>query len=579
MYPLRRLLPYLRPYRWYMLTVIAASIGITVMNLLNPLIIRQLVAIISSNNVNLTSADQQIVTLALLLIGIFTLRAIFRYFYAYLAHIMAYKFVDDLRVILYNHLQSLSLRYFSDRQTGEILKRVVSDTRDIEPLIAHYIPDTAVNFLTLIGVGAILVSMNPTLAILTILPMPLLLISSLFFGKRMRTALRESSRHLGRLTGVVQDNLVGIKEIQLFTQEEHEHERIHAASNETTRIHLYGLKMQAILMPSVEYLTAMGLVIIVLFGGMAALNGTMQVADLVAFILYLNMFYQPITMIAQMNEMLHVALAGADHVVEVLDIKPDVDDVPGAKDPGKLRGEVEFHDVSFDYNEHVATLNHISFKVQPGQILALAGPTGAGKTTIASLIPRFYDVTSGSVTIDGIDVRDMTIHGLRSNISMVLQDVFLFNGTIRENIRYSNLTATEEGIINAAKAARIHDFIITLPDGYETQIGERGVKLSGGQKQRMAIARAVLKNAPILILDEATSAVDTETEAEIQDALNDLMQGRTSIVIAHRLSTIRNADQILVLDHGEIVERGRHEDLIYNHGRYQRLHEANARLN
>jgi ATP-binding cassette subfamily B protein len=305
----------------------------------------------------------------------------------------------------------------------------------------------------------------------------------------------------------------------------------------------------------------------------------MNVEDLVAFVLYLGMFYQPITVMTQMNEFLNTALAAADHIIEVLDIEPDVRDLPGAVDPGRLRGEVEFKNVDFKYNEHVPTLHDISFKVKPGQMLALAGPTGAGKTTIASLLPRFYDVVSGSITIDGKNVRDMTVRGLRSNISMVLQDVFLFNGTVIENIRYSNLSASDEEVIEAAKAARAHEFISAMPDGYQTRIGERGVKLSGGQKQRLAIARAVLKNAPILILDEATSAVDTETEAEIQEALNELMKGRTSIVIAHRLSTIKHADQIIVLEAGRVVEQGNHQTLIFGNGRYQRLHEANARLN
>ena len=274
-----------------------------------------------------------------------------------------------------------------------------------------------------------------------------------------------------------------------------------------------------------------------------------------------------------------MAVTGAEHVVEVLDIKPDVDDMPGAVDPGRMRGKSNSSTWIFEYNEHVHTLHDVSFKVMPGQVLALAGPTGAGKTTIASLLPRFYDRASGSITIDGIDVRDMTIAGLRSNISMVLQDVFLFNGTIGDNIRYSNFDASDEDVISAAKAARADEFISALPEGYDTLIGERGVKLSGGQKQRLAIARAVLKNAPILILDEATSAVDTETEAEIQEALNELMKGRTSIVIAHRLSTIKNANLILVLEQGRIVEQGRHQDLIFGNGRYQRLHEAHARLN
>jgi ATP-binding cassette subfamily B protein/subfamily B ATP-binding cassette protein MsbA len=574
---MRKLLPHLRPYRWHMLLVIVSAGIITGLNLVNPWLVRELVQIIRTESGD--TAMSRVVSLAAALVVAFIARAIFRFFYLYVAHIMAYSFVGDMRVAVYAHLQRLSARFFADRQTGELLKRVINDTRDIEQLIAHYIPDMTVNFLLLIGVGAILFSLNPNLAVLTLLPMPLLLASNLLLGKRMRQALRDASGRLGMLTGMVQDNLVGIKEIQLFTQEQREHARVNELSTDATRKLLYGLKMQAFLAPSIEFLTSLGLVIVVLFGGQAALGGTMEVEDLVAFFLYLNIFYQPITLMANMNEMLNVALTGAEHVTEVLDIKPDVDDLPGAKDPGRLRGEVEFKDVYFEYNEHVATLEDVSFKVMPGQMLALAGTTGAGKTTIASLLPRFYDVASGSVTIDGIDVREMTISGLRANISMVLQDVFLFNGTIGENIRYSNLKASEDEMVRASKAARAHEFISSLPEGYDTMIGERGVKLSGGQKQRLAIARAVLKNAPILILDEATSAVDTETEAEIQEALNELMKGRTSIVIAHRLSTIKNANQILVLDRGRIIEQGRHQDLIFGNGRYQRLHEAHARLN
>ncbi|MFN8418595.1 MAG: ABC transporter ATP-binding protein [Anaerolineae bacterium] len=457
---------------------------------------------------------------------------------------------------------------------------MISDTATHRnALFAHYIPDLTVNALLLVGVGIILFSLNPTLALLTLLPMPILFISTFWLGSRMRTALREASSRLGKLTGMVQDNLVGIKEIQLFTQERREHDRINVASYAAIRMLLNGLKNEALLQSSIELFTAMGLVIVVLFGGQAALSGKMPVEDLVAFLLYLNVFYQPIIVMTQRNEMLHVAFSGADHVVEVLDIQPDVDDSPGCIDPGRLAGDVEFKNVSFEYNEHIPTIDQVSFVVKPGQMLALAGTTGAGKTTIASLLPRFYDVASGTITIDGIDIRTMSISGLRSNISMVLQDVFLFNGSIMENIRYGNVNASDEDIIRASQAARAHEFIMALPQGYETQIGERGAKLSGGQKQRLAIARAVLKDAPILILDEATSAVDTETEAEIQDALNELMKGRTSIVIAHRLSTIKHADQIIVLEHGRIVEQGRHEDLIYNHGRYQRLHEAHVRLN
>lgn len=577
MYSLRKLLPYLRTYRWHMVVVILAAVGITTVNLVNPWLVRELVQIIRIESG--MAAFNRVTTLAVILIVAFVLRAVFRFLYSYIAHVMAYSFVGDMRVVLYSHLQRLSARFFADRQTGELLKRVISDTQDIEPLIAHYIPDMVVNVLLLFGVGFILFRMNATLALLTLLPMPLLLFSNLFFGKRMRNSFKDASRRLGILVGVVQDNLVGMKEIQIFTQEPREYERINELSTSTIKTRLYALKMQALLVPSIEFLTAMGLVIIVLFGGQAALSGTMPVEDLVAFVLYLGIFYQPITLMAQMSEMLHVALAGAERVVEVLDIQPDIDDAPDSIVPGRLNGEVEFKNVRFDYNERMPTLHDISFKVLPGHTLALVGPTGAGKTTIASLIPRFYDVVSGSVTIDGIDVRTMSVRGLRANISMVMQDVFLFNGTVGDNIRYSNLSAADEDIIHAAQAARAHDFIMSLSEGYDTEIGERGVKLSGGQKQRLAIARAVLKNAPILILDEATSSVDTETEAEIQEVLTELMKGRTSIVIAHRLSTIRNADQIIVLDEGRIVEHGRHDDLVFAQGRYRRLHEANARMN
>ena len=577
MQSLRKLVPYLYPYRWYMLVVIFASAGITAMNLVNPWLVRELVQLVRTDQP--ASAMERVTQLAVVLVVVFIVRSICRYLYAYLAHRMAYSFVNDLRVALYAHLQRLSARFFSEHQTGELLKRVIVDTRDIEPLFAHYIPDMTVNVLLLIGVGGILISLQPTLALLTLLPVPLLLIGTRSLGARMRTSMRAASTQLGTLSGMVQDNLTGIKEIQLFTQEGREHQRIHVASDDATGKLLFGLKMDALLRSTIELLTAMGIVIVVLYGGQAALNGTMQVEDLVAFVLYLGVFYQPITMMAQMHEMLNVALTAADHVTTVLDLEPDVAEAPNAVDPGRLRGEVVFKDVRFDYNERVATLHNVSFKVSPGEMLALAGPTGAGKTTIASLLPRFYDVTSGTITIDGIDVRTMSISGLRRNISMVLQDVFLFNGTILENIRYGDTAASDEDIIRASKAARAHDFITALPEGYDTHIGERGVKLSGGQKQRLAIARAVLKDAPILILDEATSAVDTETEAEIQAALNELMQGRTSIVIAHRLSTIRHADQILVLEAGRIVERGRHQDLIFSNGRYQHLHEAHVRLN
>ncbi len=570
----RNLLPFLKPYRLHMALVIAATLGVTVTNLAHPWMIRTMLQVLDDNTSDVSAKSQTITSLALALLVIFGLRAFAAFLKSYVAHVMAWSAVSDIRVRLYSHLQSLSPRFYADRQTGELLSRVIKDTQDIEPLIAHYIPDMIVNILILIGIAGILFSIDPILAVLTLIPMPLLLLDGMFFGNRMNRSFKLAARGMGQLSAVIQDNLTGIKEIQIFTQENREHNRINQMSTLNTQDRLYALKMMGIMHPSIEFLGAVGIVIVVWFGGQAAVTGQLAIEDVVAFILYLGLFYQPVTQLAAMQEQLQVGLTGLERVTEVLELEPDVKDSPRAVDLDHVRGEIEFENVSFDYQDDSPTLRHVSLKVKPGQTLALVGPTGAGKSTIASLIPRFYDPQYGSVKIDGMDVRDIKLTTLRRNISMVLQDVFLFSGTVRDNIRYSNLNASDEEVIIAAKTANAHEFIMSLTDGYDTHIGERGVKLSGGQKQRLAIARAVLKNAPILILDEATSAVDTQTEIEIQEALNELMKGRTSIVIAHRLSTIRKADQIAVLDDGCIIETGKHEELVENDGLYHRLHEA-----
>ncbi len=573
-----RLRGFLRPYRLHMVIVIVATLSVTVFSLAGPWILRELIALVTQGDALQPDRMALVTRLAAVLLTTYVLKAFFEYVRSYVAHVMAWNYVSDLRVSIYEHLQKLSLRYYSDKQTGEIMSRVVNDTQHIEPLIAHNIPDLIVNVTVLLGITGILIYLNPTLALLTLIPIPIILLVIWLFSGRVRSAFRAAQAQFADLNAVLQDNISGIKEIQIFTREPYERGRVAERSEGYTVKLLRALKLLAVYHPSVEFAASLGTIIVLFFGGRAALQGQLPIEDLVAFMLYLSMFYQPVTILARMNEQVQMALAGADRVAEVLDVESDVVEAPRPVRLKRAQGRIVFENVCFAYQEGIPVLEDISFTIEPGETLALVGPTGVGKSTVASLIPRFYDPTAGRITLDGIDLRDLELQSLRRNISIVLQDVFLFNGTVRENIMYGAEHASPEEVEAAARIANAHDFIMELPDGYDTHIGERGVRLSGGQKQRLAIARAVLKDAPILILDEATSAVDVETELQIQQALNNLMRGKTAIVIAHRLSTIRDADKIAVLDQGRIVEMGNHKELMAKGTVYRRLVERQFAL-
>jgi ATP-binding cassette, subfamily B, bacterial len=574
-YSLRNLLPYLRPYRWHMLVVLLCALGATAMMLAGPWLIRDLVRIIAaeSRGGGWKEAAGPLSWLTLGLVASFLLRAAFLFLVGYVAHIVAWSYVRDLTVALYEHLQRQSLGYYGDRQTGELLTRLSKDTADMEPFMAHDAPDIIMNVSMLVGISAILFSLDPALAALTLLPLPLLTLFVVRFSARMHRAFIRAREHYGALSALLQDNLSGMKEIQVFSGEAREKRRVRGQAHRHTRDRLKANKLEAVWTPGIEVIAGAGTVIVAWFGGRAALQGTLPVEDLVAFVLYLGLFYQPLRLLARTSEGFQEATTGARHVCEVLDVQPDVVDPPNGVDPGRVRGKVLFESVDFAYEPGLPILKTVSFEMKPGQTLALVGPTGAGKSTIVSLIPRFYDPKRGRVLIDGIDVSEMRLASLRRNVSMVLQDTFLFAGTIKENLRFGNEEASDEEIFAAAKAANAHDFIKALPRGYDTRVGERGVKLSGGQKQRLSIARAILRDTPILILDEATSSVDTQTEEEIQEALRELVQGRTVIVIAHRLSTVRHADLIAVLEEGSIVELGTHEHLMRCKGLYRKLYD------
>lgn len=570
---LRAILPFAKPYKWWLVAATLCMLLVTGASLAGPWAIRSLIRTVTEGvAVDFTHINR----LAVLVVGIYMVRAISKFGTDYISHCAAWNMVRDIRHRMYDSLQRLSLRFFSDKQTGELMSRVINDTRTFEVLLAHAIPTVVVNGIMLIGVFAILAQLNLTLALLTLIPVPLLAWMVLKFSKISRPLFRKNQEKVGEVNAILQDNFSGIKEIKAFTQEERESQRTGRALAEQTVAMLRALKVTNAFHPGIEFVSSLGTVIVIFFGGRLALGAYLPLEDLAAFFLYLNIFYQPIMALGQINEGLQQALGSAERVVSILEAESEIVEAPDALELERALGSVEFRNVSFKYVDSIPVLKDISFKLKPGETLALVGATGVGKTTIASLIPRFYDPDEGEILVDGQDIRRLTLNSLRRQISLVSQDVFLFNGTVLDNILYGSPGASEEEVIAAAKAANAHDFIMGLENGYETRIGERGVKLSGGQKQRISIARAILKDAPILILDEATSAVDTQTERLIQEALNKLKENKTAIVIAHRLSTIQDADQILVLEEGEILEQGTHQELLDKKGLYYKLCQAQS---
>jgi ATP-binding cassette subfamily B protein/subfamily B ATP-binding cassette protein MsbA len=546
--------------------------------LLIPWIIKSMVGAITDPAGDQFTADY-VTRLALLALLVYVARAVLQFLRSYMAHVAGWGVVADARKMIYEHLQRLSLRFYEDKQTGQLMSRLVNDSDKFELLIAHAVPDVLVNILTLFGVMAVLFSLNWQLALLSMLPIPLIVLSLRMFAKYVRPAFRMRQQELGELNAILNDNISGIREIKTFTREDVEAQRINLRIDHYRDSLLFALKMMATFHPFIQFTSALGTIVIIYFGGRLALNQTLAVEDLVAFFLYLEMFYQPLHHLSGAWEQIQEALASADRVADLLDEQPEIADAPHAVTlPHPVEGGLKLQNVSFAYNGNEAVLENINLEVKPHSTVALVGPTGVGKSTLVSLIPRFYDVFAGTITIDGHDIRQVTVKSLREQISIVLQDVFLFHGTARENILFGRPQASEAEVIEAARVANAHDFITRLPQGYDTLIGERGVKLSGGQKQRLSIARAVLKDAPILILDEATSSVDTETEMLIQQALERLMVGKTTLVIAHRLSTIRNADMIVVLQGNNIAEKGTHSELMARHGLYWHLSQVQRQI-
>ena len=494
-------------------------------------------------------------------------------------NLLEQKAVHALRMQVFGALQRLSLSYFENRSTGEIMTRVTSDTEHVERIFVDGLEGLLTASLTLVGITIMMFFLNWKLALLSLLPIPILIVCAAWFTRRVHGYYAELRKSVADLNAYLQDALSGIKETIGFNQHEHERTRFETLSRTYSQNSLRAMFLWSWYWPGMVFVGSTGTVLILWYGAGEVLDGQLTVGQLVMFLSYLGLFYTPINEIHSLNHMLQHALAASERVFEILDSKTDVEDRPGAKRPvERLRGAVEYRHVGFGYRQDGTVLSDVNLTVRPGERIALVGPSGAGKTSLLKLLMRFYDVRSGAVLVDGHDVRDLPLAFLRGQIGLVQQEPFLFNGTVRQNIVYSDLSAGHERVEAAARAARAHDFISLLPDGYDSWIGERGVKLSVGQKQRVSIARVLLKDPPIVIFDEATSNIDTETEVKIREALNDLTKGRTTFIIAHRLATLHDVDRIIVVERGTIVEEGDHTALMSRGGVYAGLYEAQFKI-
>lgn len=573
---LKRMLNLAKPWWGSLIITVLALIVASLLNLVTPEAVRQLTALLST-------PEKLTVGILLSYVGImfaaYLLRAVFRFLAMWQSHVAAWNFVGNLTKMCYDKLQSLSMRYYSDKQTGEIMSRMINDTRQLEVLIAHSIPDMAMNIIVVVGVAIMIFRINPALATATLVPVPFIFILSRIFITKVAPLFKINQEVLAELNAHTQDNLSGMKEIQAFGKEDAESLTMLEYCKKYIYVNVRANFYNAIYHPSVEFMTSFGTIIVMGVGGILAMRGTMSTSDIVGFFMYLSLFYSPLSALARLAEDIQVAGACSSRVLELLDTESEIKEAPNAVKLHAKRGEINFENVSFGYGNDVKVLDDITFTAKPGEMIALVGATGVGKTTIVSLLERFYDPQTGVIRIDDQNTQNVTLKSLRDSISIVLQDVFLFNGTIFENIAYGVDNPREEDVYEAAKIACADDFIRAMTDGYKTKIGERGVRLSGGQKQRLAIARAVLRKTPILVLDEATSAVDNETEAQIQQAIENLTGRQTLIVIAHRLSTVRKANNIIVLKDGKIAEQGTHNELIQKQGVYASMcgvHDADG---
>ncbi|UCC89201.1 MAG: ABC transporter ATP-binding protein [Anaerolineales bacterium] len=570
---LKRLFGYLGPY-WKPLIVTGILLVFqTGLSLLPPLFQREIVdEVIGARQMH------RLGLMVVAMIGVYAFLGLTEFGDQYLRHTVGERFLFDLRVRIYDYLQRLSLSFFERTSTGELMSRVTNDVNELERFITHGVVLVTVDALRLLGVSAVLIVLDWRLALVALLPVPIIGFSLRRFNQFVRPIYRLVRDRLGNINTRLQDDLTGMRVIQAFGQEDAELERFRSVSARYYQQRVRAIRAWSTFFPAIYFVSAVGGVLVLGVGAGMIINGQLSLGTLVAFLSYITSLYDPLRRLTDVDNTFQQAIAAAERIFELLDEMPEIQDAPGAIVLDSLIGEVKFEDVHFQYGHDNEVLHDIDFHIAPGQAVALVGPSGAGKTSIANLLCRFYDPTHGCILVDGHDLRQVQLQSLRRQVSTVLQDTFLFNASVRENLLYGKPDASQQEIVGAAKAAYAHEFIQELPQGYDTEIGERGVRLSGGQRQRLALARAILADPRILILDEATSSVDAEAEYLIQQALEEVMKGRTSLIIAHRLSTIRNADKIIALHDGRIREVGSHHELLARGGLYSQLYQKQLDL-
>ncbi len=574
---LKKLFAYYKPYKFLFYSDMFFAIIGAAVTLVIPLIVRYITSEVVYYDAS--AAKHTIFILGALLIFLVLVEFGCNYYISYFGHIMGAKMEADMRSDIFGHYQKLTFAFYDNQKVGHLLSRITSDLFDISELLHHGPEDVLISVIKIIGSFVILLNVNTNLALVAFAFIPVMVIFAVYYNRKMKQAFAKNRARIADINSQIEDSLAGIRVVKSFANEKEELKKFNKGNDNFLKAKKDSYRYMGMYNSGMTAMTTLVTVGVLIAGGGFLVTGHVNVADLITFLLYINNFTEPVKKLVNSAEQFQNGYTGFERFLEILSIAPDIKDKPDAVSVGEMRGEIEFRDVSFHYQDHEEkVLNHINLKVEAGEYIALVGPSGVGKTTLCSLIPRFYEVSSGAILIDGVDIRDMKLADLRNNVGIVQQDVYLFAGNIMDNIRYGKPKATDEEVIRAAKNANAHEFIMGFPDGYETDIGQRGVKLSGGQKQRLSIARVFLKNPPILIFDEATSALDNESEKVVQRSLENLARNRTTFVIAHRLTTIRNARRILVLTEEGIAEQGTHEELIERGEIYKSLYFASGKI-